>query len=51
MSKRDNTLVWVCMGLLICISIQMIGTFGLKNEIKALQSQIKQLKTKNEIHK
>ena len=51
MNKRDNTLVWVCMGLLICISIQMIGTFRLKSEIKALQSQIKQLKTKNEVHK
>jgi len=44
MNKRDNTLVWVLIGLLVCISIQMIGTFRLKSEIKALQSQIKQLK-------
>ena len=50
MSKRDNTLVWVCMGLLICISIQMVGTFQLKSKIKTLQSQIKQLKT-HEVHK
>ena len=51
MNKRDNTLVWVLIGLLVCISIQMVGTFQLKSEIKALQSQIKQLKSKNEIHK
>ena len=44
MNKRDNTLVWVCMGLLICIVVQMIGTFRLKSEIKTLQSQIQQLK-------
>ena len=44
MNKRDNTLVWVCIGLLICICIQMVGTFGLKSEIKALQSQIQILK-------
>lgn len=44
MNKRDNTLVWVCMGLLICICIQMVGTFQLKSEIKALQSQIQILK-------
>ena len=51
MNKRDNTLVWVLIGLLVCISIQMIGTFRLKSEIKTLQYQIKQLKTKNEVHK
>jgi len=51
MNKRDNTLVWVCIGLLICISIQMVGTFGLKSKIKSLKDQIKQLKTKNEVHK
>ena len=44
MSKRDNTLFWVCMGLILCISIQMVGTFRLKSEIKTLQSQIQQLK-------
>lgn len=44
MNKRDNTLVWVCIGLLICICIQMIGTLQLKSEIKTLQSQIQILK-------
>lgn len=44
MSKRDNTLVWVCFALLFCIVIQMVGTFQLKSEIKALQSQIQKLK-------
>ena len=44
MNKRDNTLVWVCIGLLICICIQMVGTFQLKSEIKTLQSQIQILK-------
>jgi uncharacterized membrane protein len=51
MNKRDNTLVWVLIGLLVCISIQMVGTFQLKSEIKSLKDQIKQLKTKNEVHK
>ena len=51
MNKRDNTLVWVLIGLLICICIQMVGTFGLKSENKALKDQIQQLKTKNEVHK
>ena len=44
MNKRDNTLVWVCMGLILCISIQMVGTFQLKSENKALKDQIQQLK-------
>ena len=45
MSKRDNTLVWVCFALIVCIAIQMVGTFQLKSEIKTLQSQIQQLET------
>ena len=51
MNKRDNTLVWVLIGLLVCISIQLIGTLRLKSEIKDLETQIQQLKSKNEVHK
>lgn len=50
MSNRDNTLVWVVCALLVCITIQLVGTMRLKNEIKDLENQIKQLKT-NEVHK
>jgi hypothetical protein len=51
MSKRDNTLVWVIIALLVAISIQMIGTFKLKNQIRDLESQVLQLKKKNEVGK
>jgi hypothetical protein len=51
MSKRDNTLVWVCGALLLCITIQLIGTLRLKSQIKDLEAQILQLKNKNEIGK
>jgi cell division protein FtsB len=51
MNKRDNTLVWVIVSLLICIGIQLIGTMGLKNQIKDLESKIVKLKKQNEVHK
>ena len=50
MSKRDNTLVWVVGALLICITIQLVGTLRLKSEIKDLENQIQKLKT-HEVHK
>jgi hypothetical protein len=51
MNKRDNTLVWVIGALLICITIQLIGTIRLKSQIRDLESQVLQLKNKNEIRK
>lgn len=51
MNKKDRTLIWVIISLMVCISVQMIGTLRLKDEIKDLENQIKQLKTKNEVHK
>jgi hypothetical protein len=50
MNKRDNTLVWVLVALMGCITIQLIGTLRLKSQIKDLESQIEQLKT-HEVHK
>ena len=40
---RDNTLIWVLIGLLICITIQMVGVIHLKNDIKEKESVIKKL--------
>jgi len=40
---RDNTLIWVLIGLLICISVQMIGVIHLKNDIKEKEEIIKKL--------
>jgi hypothetical protein len=51
MNKRDNTLVWVCFALLFCITIQVIGTLRLKSKIRDLESQVLQLKKKNEVGK
>ena len=51
MSKRDNTLVWVCVALMFCVTIQLIGTLRLKSQIKDLESQVLQLKNKNEVGK
>ncbi len=51
MSKRDNTLIWVIAALMLCITIQLIGTMRLKYEIKQLEGQILQLKKSNEVHK
>jgi hypothetical protein len=51
MNKRDNTLVWVIGALLICITIQLVGTMSLKSQIKDLESQVQQLKNKNEVGK
>lgn len=48
MSKKDNTLVWVCGALMLCITIQLIGTMTLKKEIKDLEAQVLQLKKQNE---
>ncbi len=48
MDKKDRTLVWVIIALLVCIGVQMIGTLNLKSDIRDLETQIKQLKTKNE---
>lgn len=51
MNRKDRTLVWVILSLLVCIAIQIAGTLRLKDEIKDLESQIQQLKKKNEVHK
>ncbi len=51
MNKRDNTLVWVCLSLMLCITIQLVGTLRLKYEIKQLEEQVLQLKKKNEVGK
>jgi uncharacterized protein YpmS len=51
MDKRDNTLVWVCFALIACITIQMVGTMSLKSQIRDLESQVLQLKKKNEVGK
>jgi hypothetical protein len=40
---RDNTLIWVLVGLLICIAIQMVGVIHLKNDIKEKEEIIKKL--------
>ena len=40
---RDNTLIWVLVGLLFCIAIQMIGVIHLKNDIKEKEEIIKKL--------
>jgi hypothetical protein len=40
---RDNTLIWVLIGLLICITIQMVGVIHLKNDIKEKEEIIKKL--------
>jgi hypothetical protein len=40
---RDNTLIWVLIGLLICIAIQMVGVIHLKNDIKEKEEIIKKL--------
>ena len=40
---RDNTLIWVLMGLLICITIQMVGVMHLKDDIKEKEEIIKKL--------
>jgi hypothetical protein len=51
MDKRDNTLVWVCFALMVCITIQVIGTLRLKSQIRDLELQVLQLKKKNEVGK
>ena len=51
MNKKDNTLIWVIASLMLCITIQLIGTMSLKSQIKSLEIQIQQLKNKNEIRK
>ncbi len=51
MNKRDNTLVWVCLSLMVCITIQLVGTLRLKSQIRDLESQVLQLKKKNEVGK
>jgi hypothetical protein len=40
---RDNTLIWVLIGLLICIAMQMVGVIHLKNDIKEKEEIIKKL--------
>ena len=40
---RDNTLVWVLIGLLICITIQMVGVMHLKDDITQKEEIIKKL--------
>ncbi len=51
MNKRDNTLIWVIAALMLCITMQLIGTMRLKYEIKQLEEQVLQLKKKNEVGK
>ena len=41
---RDNTLIWVLIGLLICITIQMVGVIHLKNDIKEKETNFLKLK-------
>jgi hypothetical protein len=38
--KRDNTLIWVLVALLVLISIQMVGTLKLKEELKECKGLI-----------
>jgi hypothetical protein len=40
---RDNALIWVLIGLLICITIQMVGVMHLKEDIKEKEAIIKKL--------
>ena len=40
---RDNTLIWVIVALLVCITIEMVGTMHLKNDIKEKEEIIKKL--------
>jgi len=40
---RDNTLIWVLIGLLSCITIQMVGVMHLKEDIKEKEAIIKKL--------
>jgi hypothetical protein len=40
---RDTTLIWVLVGLLVCITIQMVGVIHLKNDIKEKEEIIKKL--------
>ena len=40
---RDNTLIWVIGGLLICITIQLVGVMHLKDDIKEKEAIIKKL--------
>jgi hypothetical protein len=40
---RDNTLIWVIVALLVCITVQMVGVLHLKNDLKEKQIIIKKL--------
>ena len=40
---RDNTLIWVLIGLLICIAIQLVGVMHLKSDIREKEEIIKKL--------
>ena len=40
---KDNTLIWVIGGLLVCIAIQVVGVIHLKNDIKEKEAIIKKL--------
>jgi hypothetical protein len=51
MNKKDNTLIWVIASLMLCITIQLIGTMSLKSQIKQLEEQVQVLKKRNEIGK
>ena len=40
---KDNTLIWVIIALLACITIQLIGVMHLKDDIKEKEAIIKKL--------
>jgi hypothetical protein len=42
---RDNTLIWVIGGLLVCIAIEVVGIMHLKDDIKGKELVIKKLET------
>jgi hypothetical protein len=40
---RDNTLIWVIVALLVCVTVQMVGVMHLKDDIKEKEEIIKKL--------
>ena len=40
---RDNTLIWVIVALLVCVTVQMVGVLHLKSDIKEKEEIIKKL--------
>ena len=40
---KDNTLIWVIIALLACITIQLVGVMHLKSDIREKEEIIKKL--------